>query len=262
MDIQIQPTLTIATLALLILRNDNKDGDLCYLRGSTADDDGLQGFYRFDVSSTVTADSDKTVQTTDDAGVDITVGRWIRIGASAALPVVTQPTTGSIVMEHRPGASGHMTTKFTLTLAEMPCTDAGGSGSYGTLPLCAIPNGHVIFRGCRQDYTAFGEDLLLTANQGDAVFDIGIGSVAIASAADGALAGTDDDIGLEVGQLTMSSGTGSGSNTGAEKVNFDGTSTAASINLNWSGTGATIEANGKMFVTATITIDWTFLDDD
>lgn len=261
MTIKEDTVLIVDTLAELILRNDEKDRKLAYLAGSAADDDGLQGYYRFDADSVVTADSDKTVQTNDDAGVAITRGRWIRLGGSAALPVVTQPVSGSITMEHRPGPSGRHVTKFTLVAAQIPVTDAGGSGSFGALELAAIPLGAFATHGSRQDYTAFAEGSALTGGAGDAVFDIGVGSVAIASAADGALAGTDDDICGEIA-VTLSGGTGVGTNVGVLNLAFNGTASAGSFNLNWSGTAATIDANSTIDVTGTITIEWTFLDDD
>src|SRR5688572_10637957 len=96
---------------------------------------------------------------------------------------------------------------FTLTAARIPVTDAGGSGSHGTLKLFDFHQGSIAYLGARQNYTAFAEGAALTGAAGDAVFDIGVGSVAIGAAADGALATTSDDIGDEIA-VTLSGGTG------------------------------------------------------
>lgn len=150
---------------------------------------------------------------------------------------------------------------FTLTAAQIPVTDAAGSGSYGTLKLFDFVEGAVSYMGCRQDYTAFAEGAALTGAAGDASFDIGVGTVAISAAADGALTGTDDDIGSEV-NITLSGGTGTGTGTNGAQGFADGTATATDLNLNWSGTAATIDANSTIDVTGTITCSGMFLGDD
>lgn len=150
---------------------------------------------------------------------------------------------------------------FTLTAAQIPVTDAGASGSFGALNLFDLVEGAFNTMGGRQDFTVFAEGSALTGDAGDAVFDIGVGSVAIASAADGALAGTDDDIIAETA-ITLSGGTGTGTNVVGGPLAINGTASAGSINLNWSGTAATIDANSTIDVTGTISVLIAALGDD
>lgn len=169
-------------------------------------------------------------------------------------------TSGTIAVKYdRVGKNVNLT--FTLTAARIPVTDAAASGSYGTLKLFDFVEQAIAYTGCRQDYTAFAEGSALTGGAGDASFDIGVGTVAIAAAADGALAGTDDDIGTEV-NVTLSGGTGTGTNVNGTTTSVNGTATAADLNLNWSGTAATIDANSNIDVTGTITVSCVFLGDD
>lgn len=150
---------------------------------------------------------------------------------------------------------------FTLTAARIPITDAGAGGSFGSLKLFDFVEGAVSYLGCRQNYTAFVEGAALTGGAGDAVFEIGLGTAAIAAAANGSLGATEDDIGGDV-NVTLSGGTGAGAGvTGAGGV-VDGTTAAADINLNWSGTAATIDANSTIDVTGTITVTGVLLGDD
>lgn len=51
---------------------------------------------------------------------------------------------------------------FTLTSAQIPVTDAAGSGSSGSLKLFTFNPASVAFLGCRQDYTAFDESDLVS----------------------------------------------------------------------------------------------------
>ena len=249
-------SLVIGTLAELLTRGQENDGQMVYLQGQLAADDGLQGYYRWDADSTETADNDKYI-----AATGVTRGRWVRIGKPARKPTVNTPASGTITMEHFPGENGVHTTRFTLAAAQIPVTDAGVSGSYGTLKLCDLAQLAYTTLGCRQNYTAFAEGSALTGAAGDAVFDIGVGSVAIGAAADGALATTSDDIGDEIA-VTLSGGTGTGTNIFGDGVAHNGTATAGSFNLNWSGTAATIDATSTIDVTGTIEITWVDLGDD
>ena len=177
------------------------------------------------------------------------------IGTQAA-----QPSSGSVVLKSGNVEYPFFHLTFTLDAAQVPVTDAAASGSYGALKLFDFNEGAVSVFGCRQDYTAFAEGSALTGAAGDASFDIGVGSVAIAAAADGALASTDDDIGAEV-NITLSGGTGTGTGvTGASS--FNGTATAVDLALNWSGTAATIDASSTIDVTGTITVSGVMLGDD
>ena len=177
------------------------------------------------------------------------------IGMQAA-----QPVSGSVTLVANEVQYPFFKLKFTLTAAQIPVTDAGVSGSYGALKLFDFNAGAIAIWGCRQDYTAFAEGAALTGAAGDASFDIGVGSVAIAAAADGALATTDDDIGTEV-NITLSGGTGTGTGVNIGPA-LNGTATAADIALNWSGSAATIDASSTIDVTGTITVAGVFLDDD
>jgi hypothetical protein len=178
------------------------------------------------------------------------------IGTQAA-----QPVSGTVTLSTKSWVQyPYFFLEFDLDAAQIPVTDAAGSGSYGALKLFDFNEGAISFHGCRQNYTAFAEGAALTGAAGDASFDIGVGSVAIAAAADGALATTDDNIGTEV-NITLSGGTGTGTGlTG--NVAIDGTTTALDLALNWSGTAATIDASSTIDVTGTITVAGVFLGDD
>lgn len=171
-------------------------------------------------------------------------------GAQAA-----QPSSGSVSLVVREVEYPLFKFDFTLSAARVVVTDAAVSGSYGALKLFDFKEGAFSVLGCRQSYTAFAEGSALTGAAGDAAFDIGIGSVAKAAAADGALGGaTDDDIGGEIA-ITLSSGTGTGSLIeGAKSAAINGTATPADIVLNWSGSAATIDASSYIDVTGTVSI--------
>jgi hypothetical protein len=175
--------------------------------------------------------------------------------------VAAAPTSGSIRAKViREGA--YFRVDLTLTAARVVVTDAAASGSHGTLPLFTFVEGAFAFLAARQNYTAFAEGAALTTAAGDAAFKIGVGTVAKAAAADGALAGaTDDDIAGEIA-ITLSGGTGTGTLTGVLAVVTDGTAAAKSIHLNWSGSAATIDATSYIDVTGTISIAGVALSDD
>ena len=115
--------------------------------------------------------------------------------------------------------------------------------------------------GCRQNYTAYAEGAALTGGAGDAVFEIGVGTVAIAAAADGTLGATNDNVGVDIDQ-TLSGGTTTGTVHTFSSLVADGTATASDLYLNWSGTAATIDANSTIDVTGTITVVGVMLGDD
>jgi hypothetical protein len=188
-------------------------------------------------------------------GTDRLADRLADIGALA------QPASGSVsVAVHRVGPFVRL--DFTLSAARISVTDAAGSGSFGALKLWDWGQQALVYMGCRQDYTAFAEGAALTTAAGDAVFDIGVGTVAKAAAADGALGGaTDDDIGGEIA-ITLSGGTGTGTLVNATNAAVNGTGTAGDIVLNWSGTAATVDASSTIDVTGTISIACMLLGDD
>ena len=173
----------------------------------------------------------------------------------------TTPASGSVQIATKAIDAVHYKTVFTLTNARVPITDGTTSGSYGSLKLGTLKEGAILFQGSLQDYTGFAEGSALTGAAGDAAIVIGVGTAAIAAAADATLATTNKDIGASI-SITMASGTGTGSvMTGAGTVK-DGTSTAATINLNISGSAATIDATSTIDVSGTITLLWAYLADD
>lgn len=177
------------------------------------------------------------------------------IGAVAAAPASGTNTLTAV----RIGNYFELT--FTLAAAQIAVTDAAGSGSHGSLKLFDFVEGGVAIIGSRQNYTAFAEGAALTGAAGDAVFEIGVGSAAIAAAADGVLAATNDDIGADV-NVTLSGGTGTGTGFTGASGPFDGTTTATDLNLNFSGTAATVDATSTIDVTGTITVIGVLLGDD
>jgi hypothetical protein len=157
--------------------------------------------------------------------------------------------------------SNIVTLTFTLAAVQLAVTDAGGSGSYAGLKLFDFNEYGVAILGARQNYTAFAEGAALTTAAGDAVFEIGVGSVIISAAADGALGATNDNVCGDV-NITNSGGTGAGTLIEGATAVLDGTTTAVDLNLNWSGTAATIDASSTIDVTGTIQVVLALLGDD
>lgn len=170
-------------------------------------------------------------------------------------------TTGLSIIEEQFGA--FIRTTFTLVGVSVTVTDAAASGSHGVLKLYDMPAGAMVFLGCRQDYTAFAEGAALTGAAGDAAFEIGVGTTAIAAAADGTLGnGVNENVGQAVA-VTLSGGTGTGTAVdGTKSTALNGTATATDMNLNWSGSAATIDATSTIDVTGTITVLWCHMGDD
>lgn len=182
----------------------------------------------------------------------------LEVGALAA-----QPAAGSVAVSiTRSGPYFQLT--FTLTEASIPVTDGAGSGSHGTLKLFTFNPAAISFLGARQDYTDFveGDDLSGGAGDGDSVFEIGVGTTAISAAADGTLGnGVNENVGQAVA-VNMGSATSGTAVDGAKTTALDGTSTAISLNLNWSGTAATVDASSTITATGTITVCGVMLGDD
>jgi hypothetical protein len=178
------------------------------------------------------------------------------LGAQAA-----QPASGAVKLNiSRVGFLYRL--DFVLTAAQIPVTDAAGSGSSGSLKLFDFVQGAVIPIASRQDYTAFAEGAALTGAVGDAAFVMGLGSAA-ANAGDAALTGTEVDFAPVTGTITLSGGTGTGTKMGgATSLAIDGTTTANDLYLNWSGSAATIDANSTIDVTGTVTLLVAMLGDD
>lgn len=175
---------------------------------------------------------------------------------------VNQPAAGSIDVKEVQFGPFFQTT-FTLNAARITVTDGAGSGSHGSLKIYDMPAAAVTFLGTRQDYTAFAEGAALTGAAGDAVFEIGVGTTAIAAAADGTLGnGVNENVGQAV-SVTLSGGTGAGTAVdGTKATALNGTATALDLYLNWSGTAATIDATSTVTVTGTITVLWANMGDD
>ncbi len=153
------------------------------------------------------------------------------------------------------------TLTFTLDAVSLTVTDAGAGGSSGSLKIFDFVQAGIQPLASRQDYTAFAEGAALTTAAGDAAFVMGLGSVA-ANAGDGALTGTEVDFAPVTGTITNVAGTGAGTKFGGAGTVVDGTTTAADLYLNWSGTAATIDANSTISVTGTITLVCALLGDD
>ena len=198
----------------------------------------------------------KEIDASDNATLSMAVGE--------SLGAVNQPVSGTVVVrEERFGS--FFALHFTLTAAQIPVTDAAGSGSSGSLKLFDFVAGGVVPLACRQDYTAFAEGAALTGAAGDAAFIMGLGSAA-ANAGDAALTGTEADFGAVTGTITLSGGTGTGTKFSGAGLNssaaLDGTTTPVDLILNWSGSAATIDANSTIDVTGTITVIGAFMGDD
>lgn len=182
--------------------------------------------------------------------------------AASAVGAVNQPASGTVAV-NIVNLGPLVRLDFTLTAARIPVTDAAGSGSHGSLKIFDFVQSAIAFLGCRQNYTAFAEGTALTGAQGDAAFEIGVGTTAIAAPADGTLGnGVNENVGQAV-SVTLSSGTGTGTAVdGAKTTALDGTTTALDLYLNWAGTAATIDANSTIDVTGTISVVCALLGDD
>lgn len=174
--------------------------------------------------------------------------------------LATAPVSGTVAVDIVK-VGPHYRLDFTLTAAQIPVTDAGGSGSFGALALFDFVEGSYVFKGSRQDYTAFAEGAALTGGAGDAAFEIGLGTTEITAAADGSLAAGEDNIGGDV-NVTLSGGTGTGTAVEDLGVAVNGTETAPSLYLNFSGSAATIDANSTIDVTGTLSVLVAALGDD
>lgn len=254
MSIKYEYVLAVDSIAELKTIDGVKTKQLAIVKTNAGD----QALYYFDIASTATNDDDLVVAVTDQ-----TNGRWIRFLPSFEKvngALGTAPLSGTVAVSHQ-SIGGMIRSTFVLTAAQIAVSDDGANGSFGTLNLFTFPEGAISHLGSRQDYTAFAEGSALTGGAGDAVFEIGLGTVAISTEDDGTLVGTQDDIGGDV-NVTLSGGTGVGSAVTGSGVVHNGTATAATLNLNWTGTAATIDANSTIDVTGTITVLWAMMGDD
>ena len=177
--------------------------------------------------------------------------------------IPAQPTSGSIrATVVRNGAFFRV--DITLDAFALAVTDAGASGSYGATALFNFVEGAFVLTGCRQNYSNLTATSAVTTSNGDAAFKIGVGTVIKAAAADGALAGTnDDDVGGEISGTQASNALSSPITlTAGISVAIDGTAAAKSLYLNWSGTAATVDASGTIYITGTVSFSGVSLSDD
>lgn len=200
------------------------------------------------------------VRDTPNFAAGLALGSIGGLPADAVGAIGSQPASGTLAANIA-CAGGFFRIDFTLTAFRMTVTDAAGSGSSASAKIFDFVPGAVKILGSRQDYTAFAEGAALTGGAGDAAFVMALGTVA-ANAGDGALSGTEVDIGAATSTITLSGGTGTGGKLDDEKAIFDGTATAIDVYLNWSGSAATIDANSTIDVTGTITIVGVMLGDD
>jgi hypothetical protein len=154
--------------------------------------------------------------------------------------------------------SGVCRMDFTFKRARISVTDAAGSGSYGAYKFFDFSEQAIAFLGSRQDYTSYVSDGTGVPN--DTAFVIAIGTVAVSSAADGALTGTSVNVGSAVSQ-TLSSGTTTGTAVTNGSV-INGTATACDLVLNFSGSAATVDGNGWLDVNGTLSVSFMFMGDD
>lgn len=182
--------------------------------------------------------------------------------ALVGIGALNQPTAGKVKLVGIVKEGPYYRLDLELVKARIAVTDGAGSGSYGALKLFDFDQQAITFLGSRVDYTAFASDGTGVPN--DTNFVIGLGTVAISAAADKTLGST---TGVNIGaslELTLSSGTIAGSKvTGPLDIGVvDGTGTAADVYLNFSGSAATVDGNGWIAATGTISITFAFMGDD
>lgn len=175
---------------------------------------------------------------------------------SDVVGAVAQPTSGHISARiYYSPKTKEFRIEFTLNKARIVTHDGTTSGSYGSLKIFDFIKSAITILAVRQNYTAFVEGSALDTSAGDVVHVLGVGSAAISTARDGTLSGTENDLGTKTSQITNSGGTGTGSQVdGAKTTGLDGTGSAKSLYLNWSGTAATSDADSTIDVTGTITV--------
>ena len=180
---------------------------------------------------------------------------------ASSVGTLTTPASGTLtaVMKR---LGDFVSIDFTLTAMRMTVTDAAGSGSSGSYKLIDLVEGDWHFVSSRMSFTAFAESAGVSG--GDTVFDIGVGTTAIAAAADGVLTADAayDNVAIK-GDVTLSGGAGVLA-TANDPCNImvDGTATPLDLYLNWSGTAATVDATGTLDVTGTISVRAIHLGDD
>jgi hypothetical protein len=181
------------------------------------------------------------------------------VGTTIALGIGTfaQPAAGTLTVNSQKFGP-FILLNFVLTAAQFAVTDSGGSGSFGTLPLLtftAAGKSYVVIAATYQQTasTEPGGAGSVTGGAGNDVYRVGIGSTAIAAAANGTVHGTatQDDIIAETANITDVAGT----STGSKIVSVPTTAVAANaINLNWSATAAANTASANFTLTGNINL--------
>lgn len=149
---------------------------------------------------------------------------------------------------------------FVFNSVSVTHTDAAGSGSSGSLKLFDFVQGAIQSLASKSNLTLTSDATMDTAGDMAGVFAFGS---AAANAGDGALTGTEVDF-VATTAFTLSSNTLAVGTTikGAGAAGVDGTSTAADLYLNESGSAATSDANGVMTVTGDFSLVGVIMKDD
>jgi hypothetical protein len=183
---------------------------------------------------------------------------------ASAVGAVAQPVSGSVACAISKVGS-IVTLVFTFTAARIAVTDGAASGSFGATKIFDFVEQALAFIGSRYNQVSSVEGAALTTGAGDAAYVIGIGTTAIAAAADGVLAAANTNVSGGSKSITDVAGTGAGELVAVPAVataGVDGTGTASDLYLNWSGTAATIDASSTIDITGTATVVLAMLGDD
>lgn len=182
----------------------------------------------------------------NQATVDLSV-----IGAIAAAP-----TSGTVACSGSVQANGWFVLTFSLSAARVPITvDGGGLGSYGGLELFNFVDGvGITFISAHHLYTSIEEIGGISAS-GDAEYEFGWGSTVINTPADGIVTGTDADLIDDPLQITNTGGNIPSAETATGMLDAAGQyGNPKTINMNISGTVASVINSGSMDVTGTVLI--------
>ena len=175
--------------------------------------------------------------------------------------IPSQPESGTIraVLER---AAGFYKISFTFDRVRVPITDAGASGSYGSLKIFTHEEGVPLILGSRCNLTEVTEGPNLTSGAGDAVMELSFSTVPITAARDGSLTLNQSNLAYQM-SFTMSGGVGSSDTSqGVIAGQVDGTQTPVDIYMNVSGTAATIDASDYIDVSGTFTVTGCMVGDD
>lgn len=158
------------------------------------------------------------------------------------------------------GSSVYHKTVINLNNANLVLTDASTNGGFGSLQLYQFPHGLIHFTSALVNATAtkVGAGIIDTWSG-----NFSLGSTAI-TAGTQALDSTRADFLASVAIPAATSGTANVKGFTASSlagVNFDGTSTSVSVNLNVKVPDASISANDSINVTGQVILVWTLVGD-